>query len=97
MNKLKPVNGQLIIRPIEEDEQMVGNIALPDIGQEKPDIGEVIAVSSIYNFNTGDYIDPEVEIGMKVVIPRMGAQKITVSQEEYWIVQSQQILAILEE
>ena len=97
MSRLKPVNGQVILRPIEEDEQMIGNIVLPDIGHENPDVGEVIAVSSIYNFNKGEYIDSVVETGMKVIIPRMGAQRITISQEEYWIVQQPQILAILEE
>ena len=97
MSRLKPVNGQVILRPIEEDEQMIGNIILPDIGHENPDVGEVIAVSSIYNFNKGEYIDSVVETGMKVIIPRMGAQRITISQEEYWIVQQPQILAILEE
>mgnify|MGYP003645304194 FL=1 len=97
MSRLKPVNGQVILRPIEEDEQMIGNIVLPDIGHENPDVGEVIAVSSIYNFNKGEYIDSVVETGMKVIIPRMGAQRITISQEEYWIVQQTQILAILEE
>jgi co-chaperonin GroES (HSP10) len=97
MSKLKPINGQIILRPIEEDEQMAGNIVLPDIGHENPDVGEVIAVSSIYNFNKGEYIDPVVEKGMKVVIPRMGAQRITISQEEYWITQQTSILAILEE
>ena len=97
MSRLKPVNGQVILRPIEEDEQMIGNIVLPDIGHENPDVGEVIAVSSIYNFNKGEYIDSVVETGMKVIIPRMGAQRITISQEEYWIIQQPQILAILEE
>ena len=97
MSKLKPINGQVILRPIEEDEQMAGNIVLPDIGHENPDVGEVIAVSSIYNFNKGEYVDSVVETGMKVIIPRMGAQRITISQEEYWIVQQPQILAILEE
>ena len=97
MSRLKPINGQVILRPIEEDEQMVGNIALPDIGHENPDVGEVIAVSSVYNFNKGEYVDSVVETGMKVIIPRMGAQRITISQEEYWIVQQPQILAILEE
>ena len=97
MSRLKPINGQVILRPIEEDEQMVGNIVLPDIGHENPDVGEVIAVSSVYNFNMGEYVDSVVETGMKVIIPRMGAQRITISQEEYWIVQQPQILAILEE
>jgi co-chaperonin GroES (HSP10) len=97
MSKLKPINGQVILRPIEEDEQMAGNIVLPDIGHENPDVGEVIAVSPVYNFNMGAYVDSVVETGMKVIIPRMGAQRITISQEEYWIVQQPQILAILEE
>ena len=97
MSKLKPINGQVILRPIEEDEQMIGNIVLPDIGHENPDVGEVIAVSSIYNFNKGEYIDSVVETGMKVIIPRMGAQRIIISQEEYWITQQTSILAILEE
>ena len=97
MSRLKPINGQVILRPIEEDEQMAGNIVLPDIGHENPDVGEVVAVSPIYNFHKGEYIDSVVETGMKVIIPRMGAQRITISQEEYWIVQQTQILAILEE
>ena len=97
MSRLKPINGQVILRPIEEDEQMVGNIVLPDIGVESPDVGEVVAVSATYNFNSGEYVDSVVETGMKVIIPRMGSQKVTISQEEYWIVQQTQILSILEE
>ena len=97
MSRLKPVNGQVILRPIEEDEQTIGNIVLPDIGHENPDVGEVISVSKLYNFNRGEYVDSVVETGMKVIIPRMGAQKITISQEEYWITQQTSILAILEE
>tara|TARA_R110000796_G_scaffold245640_1_gene369979 strand:+ start:85 stop:378 length:294 start_codon:yes stop_codon:yes gene_type:complete len=97
MSKLKPINGHVILRPIEEDEQMVGNIVLPDIGVESPDVGEVVAVSATYNFNSGEYVDSVVETGMKVIIPRMGSQKVTISQEEYWIVQQTQILSILEE
>jgi co-chaperonin GroES (HSP10) len=97
MSNLKPVNGQVILRPIEEEEQMSGNIVLPDIGHENPDVGEVVAVSPVFNFNTGEYVEPVVETGMKVIIPRMGAQRVTINQEEYWIVQQPQILAILEE
>ena len=97
MSRLKPVNGQVILRPIEEDEQMIGNIVLPDIGHENPDVGEVISVSKLYNFNRGEYVDSVVEPGMKAIIPRMGAQRITIGQEEYWLTQQTSILAILEE
>jgi co-chaperonin GroES (HSP10) len=35
---------------------MSGNIVIPDMGKERPDIGEVLAVSPVYNFNKGEYV-----------------------------------------
>ena len=56
MSKLKPVNGNVILRPIEEEEQMSGNIIIPDMGKERPDMGEIVAISEVYNFNKGEYL-----------------------------------------
>ena len=53
MDKLTPLNGNVIIKPIEFEEQTYGNIVIPDLGKEKPEIGEVIATSSIFNWHTG--------------------------------------------
>ena len=39
MSKLRPVNGNVILRPIEEEEQMAGNIIIPDMGKERPEMG----------------------------------------------------------
>ena len=96
MSTLKPVNGNLILRPIEEEEQMAGNIVIPDMGQERPDIGEIVEVSQIYNYHTGEYVPNEIKKGMKVLIPKMGAQSITLEGEDYWITGIQSIMAILE-
>jgi chaperonin GroES len=96
MSKLKPVNGNLILRPIEEEEQMAGNIVLPDMGQERPDIGEIIAISEVYNFNRGEYVPNTLKVGMKVLIPKMGAQSLTIDGEDYWITNQTSILSILE-
>ena len=41
---LTPFNDRVIIKPIEEDEQMYGNIVIPDLGKERPEMGEVISV-----------------------------------------------------
>ena len=97
MNKLRPINGNIILRPVEEDEPMAGNIIIPDIGKERPEIAEVIAVSNIYNFNKGEYVPNTLKTGMKVLLPRMGAQNITVGGEDYWVTSIQNIMAILEE
>jgi co-chaperonin GroES (HSP10) len=97
MSKLQPVNGNVILRPIEEEEQMAGNIVIPDMGQERPDMGEIISISEIYNFNKGEYVPNTLKVGMKVLIPKMGAQNITVDGEDYWITGIQSIMAILED
>ena len=78
MSKLRPVNGNVIIRPIEEEEQMSGNIIIPDMGKERPEMGEIVAISKIYNFNKGEYVPTIIEIGMKVLIPKMGAQSVII-------------------
>ena len=41
---LSPSNDRILIRPIDEGEQTYGNIVIPDMGKEKPEMGEVLAV-----------------------------------------------------
>ena len=96
MSKLRPVNGNVIIRPIEEEEQMSSNIIIPDMGKERPEMGEIVAISKIYNFNKGEYVPTIIEIGMKVLIPKMGAQSVTIDGEEYYITAQSSILSIIE-
>nr|ASN63826.1 co-chaperonin GroES [uncultured virus] len=97
MSKLNPVNGNVILRPIENEEETIGNIIIPDMGQELPDIGEVVAVSNIYNFHTGEYIPSFIKKGMKVLLPKIGAQRIKIDNQDYWITNQTSILSILEE
>tara|TARA_R110000822_G_scaffold55374_1_gene140834 strand:+ start:283 stop:573 length:291 start_codon:yes stop_codon:yes gene_type:complete len=96
MNKLQPVNGNIILRPIEEEEQMSGNIIIPDMGKERPDMGEIVAISEVYNFHKGENIPTILKTGMKVLIPKMGAQSITIDGEEYYITAQTSVLSIIE-
>ena len=96
MNKLTPVNGNIILRPIENEEDTIGNIIIPDMGQELPDMGEIIAISEVYNYHKGEYVPSEIKEGMKVLIPKMGAQKIKIDNQDYWIARQESIIAILE-
>tara|TARA_B110000503_G_scaffold24555_1_gene38821 strand:+ start:3008 stop:3298 length:291 start_codon:yes stop_codon:yes gene_type:complete len=96
MNKLKPINGNVILRPIEEEELMAGNIIIPDMGKEKPEMAEVIAISNVYNFNTDTVVPTDLKVGMKVLIPKMGAQTLTIDGEEYYITAQSSILSIVE-
>lgn len=96
MTKLSPLNGYVILKPVEEQEQMAGNIIIPDLGKEKPEVGEVIAISGTYNWHTGTvHNDTALQVGVKVLIPKMGSQRITVDNEEYYITKATEIIAIL--
>ena len=96
MSKLTPLNGNVIIKPIENEEQMVGNIVIPDMGKEKPEIGEIVSASDTYNWNTGEYYKTKLTPGQKVLVPKMGSVKISVDGDDYIITKESEILSIYE-
>ena len=97
MSKLIPLNGFIILKPVEEQEQLAGNIIIPDLGKEKPEIGEVVCASSTYNYHSDTEIASKLKQGDLVLIPKLGSQRITVGTEEYFITKETDILAILEQ
>jgi chaperonin GroES len=97
MSKLNPLNGFLVLKPVEEQEQTYGNIVIPDLGKERPEMGEVVATSETYNWHTDTYVKSTVEVGQKVLIPKMGSMKITIEGEDYFIAKDTEILAVLKD
>jgi chaperonin GroES len=95
MNKLSPMNGNVILKPIESQEETFGNIIIPDLGKERPEMAEVVATSRTYNWHNGDYVNSQLEVGDKVLIPKMGAMKVTVEGEDYFITKETEILSKL--
>ena len=93
MSKLQPLNGYLVLRPVEEEEQMYGNIVIPDLGKEKPEMGEVVATSGTYNYHSDKLVSSNLQIGDKVLIPKLGSLRITVEGEEYFICKEQDVYA----
>jgi len=93
MSELKPMNGNVILKPIESQEETFGNIIIPDLGKERPEMAEVVATSPTYNWHNGDYVKSNLEVGMKVLIPKMGGMKITIDGEDYFIAKEQEILS----
>ena len=90
-SKLQPLNGYLVLRPIEEEEQTYGNIVIPDLGKERPEMGEVVATSPLYNYNSDKFIESVLVVGDKVLIPKLGSLRITVESEEYFICKEQDV------
>ena len=94
MSKLKPLNGYLIIKPVETGEETYGNIVIPDLGKERPEMGEVLATSKTYNYHSDRWIESQLIVGQTVLIPKLGAARITVEGEEYFICKEQDVYSV---
>lgn len=97
MSKLNPRDGNIILKQIETSETTVGNIIIPDMGDDRSLIAEVVAVSNVYNYHRGEFIPTDLKVGMKVTIPPMGAQKIKIDNVDYLIMAQNNIPAIIED
>lgn len=96
MSKIKPLNGIIVLKKIEEEEQTYGQIVIPDMGKEKPEFGTVVAVSDTYNWHSATYKRTELQVGQKVVIPKMGTMTISEDGEDYILIKETDVLAIIE-
>lgn len=92
---LEAVNGNIVLKKIEEEEQTYGQIVIPDLGKERPEMGEVVGVSKTFNWHTGEYKPSVLEVGQKVLIPKMGSMTVSYDGEDYILVKETDVLAII--
>jgi chaperonin GroES len=95
--QLLPLNDRVLIKPIDEGEQMYGNIVIPDMGKEKPEMGEVIAVGPGRQTEFGQYIRVNAKVGDIVLVPKIGTLRIDFEGDEYYITADKEILATVKE
>lgn len=94
--KLKALFNAVIVKPIEIDESTYGNIVVPDMGKEKNLRGEVISVGPGHYSGMGNFIETTVQVGDEVILPQMGPTKMDYEGEEYYMINENQILGIIE-
>ena len=92
-----PLGDKIVILPQEEGEQMYGNIIVPDAGQEKPEIGTVLAVGPGRISTDGTLIPNRLEVGITVMVPKFGAQKVELENETYLMAGESDILGIIKQ
>lgn len=97
MVKLEPKNGYIVLKPVEEQEETYGNIVIPDLGKERPELGEVAETSDTFNWHTGEWMRSSLKAGDIVLIPKLGASRISIKGEEFFIVKEQDIYAQLKD
>ena len=89
---ISPLGDKVVILPNEEEEQMYGSIVIPDAGQERPEIGTILAVGPGRITNEGVTIQSKLKVGQDVIVPKFGAQVVRIKNTSYIIASENYIL-----
>ena len=92
-----PLGDKIVILPQEEGEQMYGNIIIPDAGQERPEMGTVLAVGPGRVSTSGVFVPNKLEVGVTVMVPKFGAQVVVVENETYIVAGESDVLGIIKQ
>jgi chaperonin GroES len=94
--KMRPLRDRILLSRIEEAEQCVGGIIIPDTAKEKPQEAKVIAVGSGRITDEGKTIPPEVKVGDRVLVGKYSGTEIVLDGEEYLVVREDEVLGVAE-
>ena len=95
--KVRPLHDRLIVSRIEEGEQKVGGIIIPDSAKEKPQQGTVIAVGNGKTNDKGKRIPLDVKAGDRILFGKYSGQEIKLDGQEYLIMKEDDVLAVIED
>ena len=93
---IKPLHNNIVIKQTDNTEEMYGNILIPDMGKEKPLMGEIVAVGKGRTTETGAFVETQLEVGQTVVFPAFGGIKLTVDGEEYVVCRETELIEVIE-
>jgi chaperonin GroES len=94
--KIKPLHDRIIVKRIEEQEQIRGGIYIPDTAKEKPQEGEVIAAGPGKVLENGTKLEMGVKAGDRVLFGKYSGTEIKLDGEEYLILREDDVLGIIE-
>ena len=92
---VRPLHDRLIVQRLEEGEQKIGGIIIPDSAKEKPQQGKVIAAGAGKVKDDGKRIALDVKAGDLILFGKYSGQEIKLEGEEYIIMREDDVLAIV--
>jgi chaperonin GroES len=94
--KVRPLHDRIIVQRLEEGEQRVGGIIIPDTAKEKPQQGKVVAAGKGKAKDDGKVLPLDVKAGDTILFGKYSGQDIKIDGEEYLIMREDEVLAVLE-
>ena len=93
---IRPLYDRIVVKRIEEQEQKVGGLFIPDSAKEKPQEGEVVAVGKGKRLEDGKIIPLDVQVGDRILFGKYSGSDITLSGDEFLIMREDEVLGILD-
>jgi chaperonin GroES len=92
--KISPLADRVVIRALEESEQMRGGLYIPDTAKEKPQQGEVIAVGP-GRYEKDKRVPMDVKAGDKVLYGKYSGTEVTIDGDQFLILRESDVLAVI--
>ena len=94
---VRPLHDRIIVQRLDEGEQQIGGIIIPDSAREKPQQGKVLAVGDGKITEDGTRIPLDVRSGDLILFGKYSGQDIKLDGEEYLIVKEDEVLAVIDD
>ena len=92
--KVAPLSDRVMVKALEETEQMRGGLFIPDTAKEKPQQGEIIAVGP-GRFEKDVRVPMELKVGDKVLYGKYSGTEVTIDNNQYLILRESDVLAVI--
>ena len=93
---IHPLYDRIVVKRIEEKQQMQGGLHIPDSAQEKPQEAEVIAVGKGKRLEDGKIVPLDVKVGDRVLLGKYSGSDIKLDGQEFLIIREDEVLGVLE-
>jgi chaperonin GroES len=96
MPSVKPLRDRVLVKRLDEVEQKIGGIIVPDSAKEKPQQAEIVAVGSGRLLDNGERVALQVKAGDKVLLGKWSGTEVKIDGEDYTILKEDDILGVLQ-
>ena len=93
---IKPLEDRIVVQALEAEQTTASGLVIPDTAKEKPQEGEVLAVGPGRIDDNGNRVPLDISVGDKVIYSKYGGTEVKLSGEEYLILSSRDVLAVVD-
>ncbi|MEX3856692.1 co-chaperone GroES [Paraburkholderia sp. BR10923] len=93
---LRPLHDRVIVKRLDQETRTASGIVIPDSAAEKPDQGEILAVGPGRRGNDGKRVEPDLEVGDRVLFGKYAGQAVKVDGNELLVLREEDIVAVVQ-